>query len=219
LSAQHLIILGMETEQPDCTPFDDAWVVLLSSKALQQDLPSVCKLLCCSHGMAEVVHRTCTGSLNVNFKLFPPEHHLVLAKWLLQHAKLLRYLEVEISSSNAEHSIAAALAAASGTVLSVCPHTEIAAEAHIAASAGIYSAAGPLPLQKLVIHGACSSGSILHALRGSPLLSWLEMKFAADLSAQQLQAAASAVAKMKALQALIITQGEGVLGGGRWGVW
>lgn len=164
--------------------------------------------------MADLVHRTCTGSLNVNFKLFPPEHHLVLGTWLSQHAKLLRSLEVEISSSDAEHSIAAALAAASGTVPPGHTLAETAAEAHIAASARIYSAVGPLPLQKLVIHGTCCSSSIFHAVQHSPLLSWLEVKFAAEVPAQQLEAAASAVARMQALQALIITQGKGLSSGG-----
>lgn len=145
--------------------------------------------------------------------------------WLARHATLLQSLKIigwEVANTGAQSTIAAALAAGSGKTSGPITRARAAAVSleqqqsnAIAAAAGSYSPVRPLPLRMLALGDprGSSSGSILHALQGSPQLAVLQVEFAVGIPARQLTIAAHAVATWEALEDIVIKQGKGSSGG------
>lgn len=203
----------MDKYVSDQVPYYEVWDVVLSNGAVS--LPSICKLLCCSHDMVSLVHKHCAGRFTLSYL----GQVGVLGTWLACHAILLRALKVQLEPATpyAESVIAAALAAASGAAPAHVVRSQSAAAAaaqeppwvsRIAAAAGKYSPVGPLPLRILELGGFCTTGSILRALQGSPQLSVLNVEFSVGIPERQLAIAARAVATLGALQEITITQGK-----------
>jgi hypothetical protein len=72
-----------------------AWALLLQHPALQTDTPSMCRLLCASHGMRQTIHDHVRGQLHVNVSAEHDTRSSMGAKlspWLRSHAALLKSL-------------------------------------------------------------------------------------------------------------------------------
>jgi hypothetical protein len=123
-------------------PNEEAWKVLLERLAQWEphlfdealSVPQqhiICKLLCCSTAMTDLIYRACQGQLRASMMFFDndesevrdsstvPQHESA-GRWLAKHAALLQELEVVNPGSRIEieDAIAAGLQAASGRSMS-----------------------------------------------------------------------------------------------------
>jgi hypothetical protein len=112
--------------------YEEVWRLLLQHCWIDPENQLICKLLCVSASMAELVHSTCEGRMRLRllskyqhkpkpktapFKLWlglvQPEAQL-WSRWLAKHARLLGALDVLVWPEQ-EAAIAAGLQAAGGT--------------------------------------------------------------------------------------------------------
>jgi len=209
----------------DSSHTHDAWPLLLehlfASSMTTPDQGLISKLLCCSKGMANLVHSTCTGrvvlTVRSKFESRPEpsstsyqewlgtaeEEASLWSRWLAKHARLIKCMALSVWQEQ-EAAIAAGLRAAAGTAApattSTCRTTR--SQAKLVAAAEAAAAARPAAaLPGLLLQQVCHARSQTPALLLSTACSSLhELQVMVPRKATFLPQHAQALAQLTSLQ-------------------